>query len=150
MGVPTQAQATVTIDGADPVCVPVLAIPRGEINRVLVKQVDGGSDGFSVKLFDRALACDNDTSLSLSQSLTYDDEVPSDQDPALHQIGPGWSAGPGVDEVREEELQLAYRNRDPLPGNNVPVQRVYVQIKPNGSGSKTFDIYLLIFAPDFD
>lgn len=152
MGVPTQAKASVTVSGTDPVCVPVLAIPRGEITRLLVKQLDGDADGFTVKLYDRAVACDQSLSLSVSHSLSAEDEAEADQDPALHQIGPGWTVPGGSTELRQEGLQLSYRNRDPLPDNKVPVQRVYVQLTPTAGGGleKQFEIYLLILAPDFD
>lgn len=130
MGVPYEGSLVGVVVDADGRCFDVVSgPPRGTLHKLLVRQMTGNLDGYSVRVFNSEWGCQGDSGSSEADQLHYD----------LHQILPEQTAAPGSAGLAVfEPSGYPYNNMDGTPTN--PVRKLWVSINPLGAGEKTFDL----------
>ena len=128
----------VTIDSGVSTCIRVEAPFRAQLDKLLVKQVDGSLQGFKVDVYSRAVACD------ISNSLNEDDKLPADPD--MFKIIPTETVASGKALLELFNLEAPYENQDPLV-KGFKENAIYIEITPNGTEAKDFDISYAALVP---
>ena len=128
----------VTINSGVSTCIRVEAPFRAQLDKLLVKQVGGDLQGFTVDVYSRAVACD------ISNSLNEDDKLPADPD--MFKIMPRETVAPGKALLELYNLAAPYENQDPLV-KGFKENAIYIEITPGGSEEKDFDISYAALVP---
>ncbi len=111
---------------------------RGVITSLTVKQVDGTKSGYEFDLY-RSQQVLPEVEGSSSSAVT-----PA-VDPALFEIVPTQTVAPAGDTIQLTNVEYPYQNADGSPSN--PQRRLYVRLKPSGTGTKTFQIAITATLP---
>lgn len=113
-------------------CIELPAPSSGEVVRFVVKQIDGFDDGFEYDVLDRKGACEGEAAVSSS----FDDIDLLDKEAHSilgHQVVAGTLS-------THYDKKFGYQNQDEQDIRRTPKTRIYADIRPNGSGDKTFQI----------
>lgn len=119
--------------------------PRGDLNKVIVKQVSGALQGFNFDIYNSKQPLENagigGPGSSSAEAAGFDDEA--------YKVLPTQSvaAAAATKEMLGTDNIFPYCNRDGGPSN---LQRfIYIRIKPLGTGQKDFQVTLGIQPPEF-
>jgi hypothetical protein len=127
------------VTGSQATCVELPAPPRGTLERMIIKQV-GGTDGFDCLVLDRKDACASVAEVSNS----FEPDTPEGEnkllDPDLHRIIDSISIAGGTGIYEGFNLNAGYQNRDEQDIRRTPNSRIYLDLTPGGSGSKTYQV----------
>lgn len=116
-------------------CVELYAPGRGVMNKLVIKQISGASEGFTARLYNRKGACANEAEQSSSPE---DDTIPVDSD--LHLVLSEISVSAGSVTSAQYQLTAGYQNQDESGILKTPKTRLYLDIQPGGSGNKLFQV----------
>lgn len=130
-------RVSVTSNTWNQVAVP--APSRGIIQRFVIAQVDGGVAGFQAELLNRRDATQAETT---SLSLGFDTNEAYSR-PA-HRVLPAITVAGGTALSEQHQLQAGYENKDEQDARRVPSHTLWLDIRPNGSGTKQFDVTIVV------
>lgn len=114
---------------------------RGDIVRLIAKQVGGEAQGYSLDLYS------SQEILPEVQSESSSGAGNPPIDPDLFEIIPTQSVGVGGTKVELKGVEYGYCNRDGTP--SVPEKKIYLRITPGGTGTKVFQLVLAQKPPNF-
>lgn len=122
-------------------CIELPAPIRGIITRLIVKDKDSGVEGFTFDLYDREDACSNVT----ESSYYNDDERQTDfenelLDPELHKLQATQTIAAATAVSEQFDIVLPYENKDEGGLHERRQSKIYMELTPSGSGTKTFQI----------
>jgi len=121
------------LPGGENSLIVIPAPPRGQISRLIVKQIGGALDGYEFDLYDRASAVSEFSGSSESgQDQTFDDE--------LHQIVETSVVAEGEPLFQNFDMMLSYVNQDSMEGRAHRNGAVYMRMLPGGTTAKDFQI----------
>lgn len=132
MDIPYTNTLQVALTAGQANCLEIPAPARGALVRLVIKQVDGVVAGFSFDVLDRIGACATEEEVSSS----FDDNPTVDRE--LHKIMGTQTVAGRVSE--QFGVTFPYVNQDEQDIRKTPKSRLYLDITPAGTGSKTFDI----------
>jgi hypothetical protein len=148
-GVPYIQQVEVECVSDSPNCVELPAPYRGHLRRLIVVQVDGSADGFSYDLYDRFDACGQEIPIMSPPSTTTSTTTttnapwlePEFLESLLHKLQDTQTVAAASMSKEQYSLDLSYINRDEQdPITKRPTPALYMDVRPAGSGVKTFRI----------
>lgn len=111
--------------------------PRGEIGRFIVTQISGSVDGFTADLF----SSERVKNAGSSSSASHDGA----DSPEVYRILPTLTAADTVEKAETFDVEHPYRNQDGTPTN--PVKKLYLKLRPGGTGVKQFQVALAARLP---
>jgi hypothetical protein len=115
-----------------------LRVPhRGTITKLILSQEAGVAAGCELDLFNSRLAAPPDQGSSSSEGLAGNI--------ALYQVFATKSLGSGEVLLQDFAIAANYCNRDGTSTN--PERRLYLQLRPGGTGTKVFALALAIEPP---
>jgi hypothetical protein len=122
--------------GGEDVCVTLPAPGKGVIHRIIVKQLGGTLEGYSLDLFDRADCCAGAASLSLNL-----EDLSSRIDADLHKIIATRTVAAPNASLELFDLEQPYANRDEQDKwQRRTTNAIYLNLRPAGTGEKSFAI----------
>lgn len=121
-------------------CIELPAPARGEVKRLIIKQVSGTLDGFTADLLDRVDACSVNAEVSNSFEPTLDFAENKLLDKELHRIVAQISVAGSGAISQQFNLDAGYQNRDEQDIRRTPNTRIYLDLLPAGSGLKQFQV----------
>lgn len=128
----TTRQVEETLISGEWNCVRVLAPSRGIINRLIVRQLTGSEDGFSVDVLDRY-----DAGSAISKESGGFDDIEGD-DKEIHRVLPRQTETGLL--LSLFQLNAAYINQDERPVSASAQPYLYFDIRPQGNEDKLFRI----------
>lgn len=133
MGIPYTRQQAFTVPGGETRCVHLRVPYRGTLTRLVVRQISGDVDGFTLNLFDRQDAC---------PGVSEQDANPEDaelHDPLVHQLMAEQT--PGGDALELYALSIPYVNQDEQDlTSRRPHDALWMTVAVGGSGDKGFNV----------
>lgn len=119
--------------------------PRGELNKIIVKQVSGVLAGFEFDIYNSKSPLEN---AGLGGPGSSSAEAGGFDDANFKVLPTQTVAAPGAaKEMLGTDHTYPYCNRDGSPSN---LQRfIYIRIKPSGTGQKDFQVTLGMQPPEF-
>lgn len=124
----------VSADSGEWLCVEMPAPARGVLERVIVKQIDGTLAGFTFDILDRRDACEGEPVSSMGL-----DDIET-RDKALHRVAGQVVVAASSSTSERYNLSAEYCNQDEQDVTRRPTTRLYLDLKPDGTGAKTFQI----------
>lgn len=119
-------------EGGENRCIELPAAARGKLERLVIKQISGAVAGFTYDVLDRRDACESEAAISSS----FDTITLLDKE--LHRIMPQQVVVGAADS--HFDMAYTYQNQDEQPATLTPKTRIYLDIAPGGSGTKTFQV----------
>lgn len=107
---------------------------RGVLRKLVIKQLNGALDGFTLNAYNRRDACSSVAEISNS----FDTQDLADPD--LHKICAEVSVSSTNRLSAQYGLSNAYENLDEQDNRRTGNSRIYFEINASGSGDKTFQI----------
>lgn len=143
MSTPYSREIEFTAISNQSTCVVMPTHGRGYLQRLIVKQIDGVAEGFTYNVFNRIDAC---SSVQESSQNSEDHAELMDRD--MHKVLPTQSVSNGnvLSELFEKEWP--YENRDERDVSMVTKKQLYLEIVPNGTGTKTFQVAYTATGPE--
>lgn len=145
MGLPYIKSLTVTADSGESNCIELPAPPRGQLERIIVKQTSGALDGYSFDVLDRNDACD-----SVSEQSSNPDDNVELLDKELHKVIPTQTVA-ATESTSENffDSGKSYENQDERNVNTMRLNdALYMDLQPTTAGTtKTFQISYTILNP---
>lgn len=141
--VPWINQISVQVSSSTQTCIELQAPTRGYLNRLIVTQVSGPTDGFSYDVYDREDAC---------ESVSTDSVTPEDTvellDPIVHKITPTKTVSASGSTGEDFEKSWYYENQDERQSPSRRLKgAIWLSLRPEGSEDKTFHIAYTIANP---
>ncbi len=141
-GVPYQYQDRYSVTAGADNCVEVPAPIRGRLRRLVVQQVSGALDGFTVRLYTSESACGRSGN---SYADVADASLLSE---SMFQIGYDYVVAASSDLLNQQALDVPYVDNE-MAGNGRLKSALFVKLTPAGSGTKVFDVGYTIDTPSF-
>ena len=122
------------VTSGEAACIELLAPPRGELKKFVIKQLDGTTDGYTADLFNREDACSSVVSISGD----YDPQ--NLMDPELHRVIDQVTVASGSRLSAQYSLEAGYQNLDEQDIRRTPNSRLYLEVSAAGAGEKRFQV----------
>ncbi len=132
-GAPYQTQMRLLAGAPDPTCHKLPAPTRGTIVRFIIKQTTGTLSGFTATLYNAELPCG--VSAESFADVGADDALSED----MFQIAPEFVVNAGGNLSQNFGLDYDYASNE-LAGNGRLATALWLQIRADGTGDKTFEV----------
>ena len=145
MGIPYSRITPVSAVSGQATCFTLPAPTRGIVTRLIVKQIDGDSDGFFYDLYDALATCEAST----SESVANPPADPAVSDRSMHRIIETKSVAAGNLIDQHFEKVWPYENQTEMDATSKRrSSAIYLELTPEGAGVKNFEIAYTIVQPE--